>query len=289
MLKKLSNKIQRVIVNSYSTVFYGVPFLTYKATLTNRSFDSMSSALSWMLHSIQKKYPDFKLDGKCVAEIGSGKFLSHAVGLKILGAKEVVSFDLNRQFDRKAAILSYDQQVMAKKIFSALVPSSIYSKKMDVIKKSNFDLVKLEKYGIKYLAPFDLHDYDKNGNFDLIISYTVLEHVPPAAISELLVKSIDTLKNGAFFCHFIDLEDHKDSQDNPFEFLRVDKWTDTDCFHRGNRLRLKDWEDIFYGIDDIEYEFVSVLVRDGDLLPNGIDKELSNFASGILAVGQKIG
>ena len=113
------------------------------------------------------------------------------------------------------------------------------------------------------------------------MSYTVLEHVPPRDILNLLIKSIDVLKVGGYFCHFIDLEDHKDSINKPFEFLKVKEWTDSDCFSRGNRLRLNDWEDIFNNIQEIEYEFVSILERDKSLLPPGIDKELCewNFSS----------
>ena len=287
-MKSFFKKILRRLRDIYFKTYYGLTFPTYKAALTNRSFDSMSSILLWMIQSINTKYPNFNLNDKKVGEIGSGQFLSHPIGLKILGAREIISFDLYRQFSQKAASLSYSQQVMAKKFFSGYCNPSKYIKIMEEITKTNLNLNKLNEYGIHYLAPFDLQYYQDNDTFDLIISYTVLEHVPPRDITKLLTKSIKTLKIGGFFCHFIDLEDHKDSKNNPFEFLSIDKWNDSNCFSRGNKLRVNEWENIFNEIPNMEYEFVSILERSQELLPRGIEKKLNNYASGILVVGKKL-
>jgi len=287
-MKLLFFKILMKLLNVIFKIIYGVSYSTYKATLTNRSFDSMTSILLWMHFSLKKKYPKFTINNQHVAEIGAGQFLSHPIGLILLGAKKVTTFDLYRQFNQKAAILSFNQQLMSKKILSAFAPSNKYSKIMDKINKSNFDLNELENYGIQYIAPFNINNYKENECFDLIISYTVLEHVSNNKIPELIIKSVKTLKHGGYFCHFIDMEDHKDHDNNPFEFLSSNNWTETDCFFRGNRLRLNDWDKIFNQIQGIEYEFVSILERNEELLPKGIARELNNYASGILVIGKKL-
>ncbi len=277
-LKKVINKI-------FSILFQGVSIDNYKGSISHRSFDSMSSALLWMVNGVQSKYPEMSIKDKQVLEIGSGKFLSHPLAIKVLGADKIVSIDLHRQFNQKLAYLSYCQQIMAKKFFSGYIEPVKYLKTMDSIKNTNLDLGKLKKMGIVYLAPLDLHDYHKNESIDLIISYTVLEHVPPRDISGLLNKSVEILKDGGYFCHFIDLEDHK-NPNKPFEFLKYDDWSDADCMSRGNRLRLNDWRAIFNDLN-VEYEFISILQRSESLLPKGIKKELSNYTSGILVVGRK--
>ena len=284
ILKKIVNKGLNLIFK----FLYKVNYSTYKATLSNRSFDSMSAVLIWMIQGIKKVYPDFYIANKEVLEIGSGQFLSHPLGLKVLGAKEVISVDLYKQFNQKAAMLSFQQNVMAKKIFSGEVNSADYNLTMEQIQKSNLDLDLLEELGIKYLAPMNLLDYPKSEDAELVISYTTLEHVPPKDIPLLFEKSIELLKKDGIFCHFIDLEDHKDSDKKPFEFLKYSNWCDSDCFSRGNRLRPTDWEKILNKIESIEYSFVYILERNKDLLPESIEKKVNNYASGILLVGKKL-
>jgi len=212
----------------------------------------------------------------------------HPIGLELLGAEEVVSFDLFRQFKVKAALLALSQQVMSKKVYSRYISSARYAMTMSTINKTKLEPDKLDELGIKYLAPFDLHDYKTSNDFDLLVSDTVLEHVPPLDIKKLLLKSIDVLKVGGYFCHYIDLEDHKDPDNNPFEFLSVSEWTDSDSFSRGNRLRLDDWAEIYMSLKGIDFEFMRILERDSNLLPPGIKKDISNFSSGILVVGRRL-
>jgi len=245
-----------------------------------------------MVDSLHKVYPDFELSGKSVAEIGSGQFLSHPVGFRVLGAEKIVSFDLYRQFNQKASYMSFSQQVMAKKIYSGYSSSSHYLRVMSEVKSTMLDISKLKQLGVEYRAPFDLLDYDGT-KFDLVMSYTVLEHVPPRDIKKLLVKSVEVLMEGGCFCHYIDLEDHLDPEHAPFEFLKERNWADKDCYSRGNRLRLLEWESIFNQVANIEYEFVSILRREASFLPMDISEmremDIKNkTVSGILAVGKKV-
>ena len=288
LIRKVTNKI----LNVGCKAFTGMSFSAYKGAISNRSFDSMSSVLLWMIMSLKEKYPDFEVKGGKVAEIGSGQFLSHPVGFLLLGVRQVVTFDLYRQFNQKASALSFTQNVMSKKVFSSFVPSEPYFKTVREIQATKFDLSKLEALGIEYKAPFDLQNYKEDGNFDLITSYTVLEHVPPRDILSLLTKSINVLKSGGKFCHYIDLEDHLNSESAPFEFLSNENWKDRDCYLRGNRLRMNDWNHLFKSISNIEYEFLRVIRREASLLPKSIQAKLelnekNITVTGILVVGRK--
>ncbi len=287
----MSSILKKIVNKSLNLIFkflYKINYSTYKATLSNRSFDSMSAVLLWMVQGVKKEYPDFRLTNKNVLEVGSGQFLSHPLGLKILGAREVISIDLFRQFNQKAAMLSFQQNVMAKKIFCGEVHSGDYNQAIQQIQKSNLDLGLLEDIGIKYIAPMKLLDYSNHEDFELVISYTTLEHIPPNDIPLLFEKSVELLKKDGVFCHFIDLEDHKDSEKNPFEFLQYSNWTNLNCFSRGNRMRPSEWKDLLDKIDNIEYKFTYVLERDKDLLPKSIEKISDNYASGILLIGKKL-
>ena len=279
--------IIKKIFNKAFQIFFGFSFYTYKGALSNRSFDSMSSILFWMLSNLEKKYPNFNITDKKVAELGSGIFLSHPLGLKILGAKSIFTFDLYKQFIRKVASISFSQRVMSKKFYTSKIESSTYNNLIDEILQTNFDLNELKKIGINYKAPYDINDFEETNKFDLFISYTVMEHVPPNDILKLLKTSINILKPKGYFCHFIDLEDHKDPINKPFEFLANKEWSEKNCFNRGNRLRLNDWKNKFDNIDNISYEFIKLLERDKSALPSSIQKIRENYTSGILVVGQK--
>ncbi|XOJ85151.1 hypothetical protein ABXT54_02805 [Methylophilaceae bacterium Uisw_099_01] len=285
LLKKILGKLRRICnknkINNSA-----------KASYRHRSFDSMSSILLWMLDGVEKQYPSFRVKGKKVAEIGAGKFLSHAIGLKVLGASKIFSFDMFRQFDQEEALISFSQQIMAKKIYSKCIEPDEYFITLDEIKATELDLIKLNVLGIEYFAPFDFRQYPNGDFFDFIMSYTVMEHVPPSDVSSLLTKTIQTLCEGGKFCHYIDLEDHKNPGYAPFDFLVEDNWSDEDCFNRGNRLRLSDWKNIFDKIDSIEYTFTSVFRRNLDLLPMDIsqmsEEELDDIrVSGFLVIGKK--
>jgi hypothetical protein len=283
LLKKVFFKI----FNRVFQLFFGVPYSMYIGALSTRSFDSMSSVLIWMISGLEKKHPNFKIKGKEVVELGSGAFFSHPLGLKLLGANKISSFDLYRQFNKRAAAISFSQRLMSKKFFTSKIDSSFYNTTLDQIIETNHDLKKLEKIGIHYFAPYDINNSKTDNQFDLFISYTVLEHVPPRDISNLLKTSIKIIKPLGYFCHFIDLEDHKNSKEHPFDFLKFKNWSDEDCFNRGNRLRLNEWKEEFDSIDNIDYEFINILERDKNKLPPGFKKEINNYASGILVVGQK--
>ena len=200
-----------------------------------------------------------------------------------------LSILINRvKFNQKAAYTSFNQNVMSKKFFLSKMPSTLYNIRLNEISHTNLKLKNLEKLNIFYYAPFDINNYGEHEEFDFCISYTVLEHIPPSDLQNFLESSIKILKPSGHFCHFIDLEDHKNPKEEPFEFLKAKSWTNEDCFVRGNRLRLNDWKNIFDKIENIEFEFIEVLERDKYKLPSGVPKSLSNFSSGILVAGKKI-
>ena len=281
-------KIILFVLNKLYVYFLGVDFFTYHSTSSNRSFDSMSAILLWMLGEIGKKYNDFEICGKDIFEFGSGKFLSHPIALKFLGAHNIVSSDILNQFDPKAAKLSFKNRIMAKKFFSSLITSKSFNETCIKIEETDFDLHRLSNMGIDYIAPVKMEDCNENNRFDLVLSYTTLEHIPPHSISNVLSSSLNLLKVGSVFCHFIDLEDHADSRNNPFAFLSVSEWSDSDCFSRGNRLRPSDWKVIFNSFDNIEYDFTIILKRDAELLPPNVENIEDNYSSGILVIGRKI-
>jgi hypothetical protein len=262
----------------------------------HRSFDSMSAILAWLLHLARSEFPEFCLKDCNALEIGTGTFLSHAIGLYISGCRQIVSIDKFRHVNPDAVRLAMSNNTLARRFFSLNATHDEYTAKLHAVTQTNYEMAQLEALGIKYRAPFDLCETDEyKNNFDLVFSYTVFEHILPQTVDLLLEKSIDALKPGGYCIHFIDLEDHLDAKHAPFAFLSSEsEWRDDDCITRGNRWRFSVWQQHLRRFADMEWYFPYIAVRNDASLPMDIDDNISYVnaddlrTAAFVAVGKKL-
>jgi len=101
--------------------------------------------------------------------------------------------------------------------------------------------------------PFE--ELDIEGDFDLVHSVSVLEHVMNPG--RVVAKTRDLLKPGGYACHSIDLRDHANFAD-PLGFLRLSE-DDYAPTKSENRLRASDWFALFeaHGLELIGRELVT--------------------------------
>ena len=66
----------------------------------------------------------------------------------------------------------------------------------------------LEDFGVDYRAPHDIESDPSLGPVDAFISNTVLEHIPPQALQNVLSASSTFLSKGGLSIHSIDYSDH---------------------------------------------------------------------------------
>ena len=76
--------------------------------------------------------------------------------------------------------------------------------------------------------------------------------------------------------YLIHLEDHKDSNNQPFAFLSEPEnlYSKEIQSTRGNRIRRSQWEQIFADIDELNYQFVFEWSRKSKKLPVHIDSSI---------------
>lgn len=92
----------------------------------------------------------------------------------------------------------------------------------------------------------DTHNYDSYeiDNLDLIVSYTVLEHVMP--FKQNMINLTNLLKNDGLMCHYIDFSDHESKSSTdilaPWRFLTRD---DVRCAWQCNRIRFSEMVKLF--------------------------------------------
>ena len=104
------------------------------------------------------------------------------------------------------------------------------------------------------------------------------------------------LNTNGFILHYIDLEDHKNPINKPFEFLSIPQnhWNENLASNRGNRIRSSEWKKIFLeSNNNIDFKFCPVNKR---ALPKNLSvvKEIKYRdeedlkITGLIVIGKKI-
>jgi len=246
------------------------------AARQHRSFDAMSGVLGWILGLARSELGSLPLSGRAL-EIGTGQFMAHAAGLHVCGFDRVLTVDRYRQFSPALMRASLENPVLARRFLSPFVPHDQFMARWRQVAATGCLPEKLAAIGIEYRAPMEAAAITGGSErFDLVFSYTVLEHVPPAELPGLLAAMSGLLVPGGVALHFVDLEDHRDPRGSPFEFLApAPEWTDALCGERGNRLRFSAWQRLLPAHTDLTWKFPYVAVRHDAPLPATLDTRIA--------------
>jgi hypothetical protein len=242
------------------------------AARQHRSFDAMSGVLGWMLGLARSELGSVPLAGRAL-EIGTGQFMAHAAGLYVCGFDRVLTVDRYRQFARPLVQASQERPVLARRFLSPFVAHDPFMARWQRLAATGWLPEKLAATGIEYRAPLEVAALTSGPErFDLVFSYTVLEHVPPAELPGLLSASTALLAPGGVALHFVDLEDHLDPRSAPFNFLApAAQWTAAQCGERGNRLRFAQWRRLLADSTGLAWRFPYAPVRHDAPLPAPLD------------------
>jgi len=183
------------------------------------------------------------LNGAVILEIGSGWFPIIPIILKLSGAKTIYLSDIVRRID--AGTFETARQIVSKNFQSLSVdfrfnPGS--DKQLQNIQLDEFD----------YIAPLR-PEFIENSSIDLILSRTVLEHIPVADLRLLLIQLKSKLKPTGHAAHNIDNSDHYEHNDKSISRVNFLTWTERK--HRflywiagnngENRLRHHEYAEMF--------------------------------------------
>lgn len=163
-------------------------------------------------------------------EIGAGRDLAAPIALRLMGAGRVIAVDIQRI--AKLDLINHAAAVIASEL-GKLAP--VFS-----------SWAELEAFGILYSAPHDLVRRPPSEPIDAFISNEVLEHIPPAALQEVLIAARSALKPGGLSIHSIDYSDHyaRDGGVSRYSFLMYSD-ADWSRYNSGlnyvNRLRHSDY------------------------------------------------
>lgn len=198
---------------------------------------------------IRRAFPDGRLDGKTVLEIGPGDSLASAVAARAHGAAQTLLVDAGAFASRDVDLYRAMADALAARDLAA--PDLTDAQTLeDVLTRCS---ARYLTTGVEAFA--DLAD----GSVDLIWSHSVLEHIPLKQLPRLMAEMRRVLKPDGRMSHNIDFQDHLSHGLNSLRFSEA-VWESPTMRNAGfytNRVRARTMHDLIRqaGFDLIVEDF----------------------------------
>lgn len=167
---------------------------------------------------------------KTFLEVGTGHQINLPIALWLCGAGQVTTVDLNPYlkaelvFEDIVYICTHRQEI--EKIFGKHAEESIFQERLLTLERmtgSNLAQL-LDAMSIRYLAPANATSLSLPlQSIDYHVSYTVLEHIPPEILIQVMLEGKRVLRSSGLFIHCVDFSDHfshSDKSISPINFLQ---------------------------------------------------------------------
>lgn len=197
-------------------------------------------------------------EGKVFFEIGTGRAPITPLAFWLMGAKNTITIDLNPYLkseildDSLNYIINNEDDI--KKIFGSLLNNKRFNDLKDFYIGDSFSLDSfLDFCQIRYIAPGNasMTGLDEK-SIDFHTSYTVLEHIEPQIIKEILKEGNRIIKDDGLFVHRINYMDHFTQSDKAISAINFLQYSDKEWqkyagnkYMYMNRLRHDDFLNIF--------------------------------------------
>ena len=221
----------------------------------NHPVDRFQAAIS-LVEWIESAGVD--ITGRRFLEVGTGHMVNVPTALWLLGAGETLTVDLNRYLSKKVLTESNDyirrnqQQVLA--LFGNRAMNRDFQTRFQQLVSFRGKLGALfEMMNVQYLSPCDARALPvADHSYDFHISNTVLEHIPPDDLRDILAEARRVLKPDGLLVHHIDPSDHFSHDDDSIPAVNFLRFTDEE-WHRWagnrfmyqNRLRFSEYVSLF--------------------------------------------
>ena len=182
-------------------------------------------------------------------EIGTGWYPTFPFALYLAGARRITTYDLNRHLQDdlvRAAVEEFGGFLEAIAEDGGSDPADVEARyrTLAAAVETGADLGEASGGTIRYSAPADATSTSlADGEVDVVFSNSVLEHVPPDAITAMYRESMRVLRPGGVMFHSVNCGDHYayvDRRVNQLNYLRYSDrawrfWNN--AFLYQNRLR----------------------------------------------------
>jgi hypothetical protein len=196
-----------------------------------------------------------------VLELGSGWHPIVPLAMVAAGAGEVLLCDLEDLSDTALFTEALDLVLAAcdDGSLTELVPGLV-PERIELLRTARGRLerdgrfVTMDRLGLR-TRPGDIREIELDAPPDLIVSNTVLEHIPPGVLLGILESFRRIAGPGTVMSHLVDMCDHYlyiDGSLTPYHFLRFTerqwRWIDN-SIQPMNRLRVHQYEELFRAAD----------------------------------------
>jgi len=219
--------------------------------------------------------------GATFLEVGTGRRINTILAFWLLGAEKVVTVDLNPYLKEELVRADLDYIVKNKSEIESLFGNRIFNNRLDTLLEfveSSYQIKSLlELLNIEYIAPGDASHLNlRDESIDFHTSYTVLEHISPEIIKEILKEGQRILKQDGLFVHCIDYSDHFSHSDKFISSVNFLQFSDNNWdkiagnrYMYINRLRHDDFIDLFQNLS------CKILINEPDVDKNLIVQKLN--------------
>ncbi len=190
--------------------------------------------------------------GSIVLEIGTGRRLNMPVAFWLMGAKQVITVDVNPYL--KHELVKADLEFIAsnKEDIMRLFGERLQADRFENLLKfigSRWHLNDLFRFcGINYIAPGTAIKLPlQSGTVDFHVSYNVLEHIPLNDLKAILEEGNRVIAEKGLFVHSIDYSDHFSHSDSRISSINFLQYSDAEWnkiagnrYMYMNRLRVDD-------------------------------------------------
>jgi len=192
-----------------------------------------------------------------VLELGTGWWLTVPISLFLCGVKRIVTIDITplARLDELRALLTTYANIPYDRLKTYLpqADENLHNRLIEIASKpmDNMNEI-LRQMNIEYIITDARKTPFKQGEFDLILSNTTLEHIAEPILRGIFAEFARISGTNTVMSHLIDLSDHYahvDKSLSSYNFLRYSKRTWALLFNNSlqyqSRLRFSDYQTIY--------------------------------------------
>ncbi len=215
--------------------------------------ECQSKVEDWKIMASHLRDAGLPMTGASLFEIGTGWYPTFPFCCYLAGAREVVTVDLNRllQNDLTSRCIDLLEDSLDDILsFSTLTDSEIRARfeRLRTVWNETGNLEKATDGVVSYSAPRDARRTGiPTSTIDGVFSNSVLEHIPPHTIEELMRESFRILRPGGLLFHSVDCGDHYSYMDKSLTQLNYLRYSESEWrrynnhFLYQNRLRPREY------------------------------------------------
>lgn len=256
---KTKAKIQKIIALLPSNLSYAMYYWMQRKLGGLKKIDPVSDLKGAVETCKLIREQEHIIHDKVFLEIGTGRMITIPIAFWLMGAKKIVTLDLNPYLKLELVKESLDYIFKNKDEIQGIFGSLLLKERFDKLEhfysnNCKFSITEiLDLCCIDYIAPGDAGNSKLlDHSIDYHTSYNVFEHIPKEILADILNEGKRIIKINGLFIHKVDYSDHfaySDQSISAINFLQYsdEKWKNIagNRYMYMNRMRHDDFISLY--------------------------------------------